>query len=60
MDNIPKELLAERGQHEDNLRDTLTATLMHLRHKEQILLVPITMYSGLEQAAFGAEFTKVS
>jgi hypothetical protein len=35
-------------------------TFKHLRHKNQLLLIPITMYSGFEQAFYNAEWTSVS
>ncbi len=38
----------------------LFATFHHLRHGKQILLIPLTIYSGLEQAFLAGEFTKVS
>ena len=37
----------------------LSATARHLRHKEMLLLIPMTMYSGFEQAFYSAEFAKV-
>ncbi len=41
------------------LRALLLATLRHLRHREQLFLIPLTVFSGLEQAFVGAEFNKV-
>ena len=38
----------------------LVATLHHLRKKKQLLIVPITFWSGVEQGFFGADFTAVS
>ena len=37
----------------------LTATLRHLRKRKQLLLVPLTLWSGIEQGFFGADFTAV-
>ena len=35
------------------------ATLRHMRDPRQILLIPLTMFSGLEQAFFSSDFTAV-
>lgn len=37
----------------------LIATARHMRKKEQLLLIPLTIWSGLEQGFFGADFTAV-
>jgi len=37
----------------------LVATFLHLRHGKQWLIIPLTMYSGLEQTAFNAELSQV-
>ena len=37
----------------------LINTIKHLKHKNQLLIIPLTMYSGFEQAYIGADFTKV-
>ena len=36
------------------------ATFRHMRKKEQLLVIPITFWSGIEQGFFGADFTAVS
>lgn len=41
-----------------SLLSRLVATFKHLRKLNQILLVPITIYSGIEQAFFLSEFTR--
>lgn len=38
----------------------LVNTLKHIRNKKQILVIPITLYSGFEQAFISADFTKVN
>jgi hypothetical protein len=38
----------------------LINTLKHVRHKNQLLIIPLTLYSGFEQAYIGADFTKVN
>jgi MFS family permease len=37
----------------------LTSTFKHLKHFNQILLIPFTLWSGLEQTYISAQFTKV-
>jgi predicted MFS family arabinose efflux permease len=37
----------------------LTSTFKHLKHLNQILLIPFTLWSGLEQTYISAQFTKV-
>jgi hypothetical protein len=40
--------------------ELLSATVKHTRdHKEQQLLIPLTIFSGLEQGYISAEFTLV-
>ena len=34
-------------------------TLVHLKKPNQILIIPITLWLGFEQAFIGADFTKV-
>lgn len=38
----------------------LFATVKHMSQKEQLLLIPITIWSGLEQGFFGADYSAVS
>ena len=38
----------------------LIATFRHMLKKKQILIIPITFWSGIEQGFFGADFTAVS
>ena len=35
------------------------ATLGHMRDPRQVLLIPLTVFSGLEQAFFSSDFTAV-
>ena len=37
----------------------LVSTVKHMRHPNQLLLIPLTIWSGLEQSFLGAQFTKV-
>jgi hypothetical protein len=38
----------------------LMATFKQMKRKEQLLIIPITFWSGIEQGFFGADFTAVS
>ncbi len=59
VDQLPENLVPRESNIGKQSVNLLVGTLKHLRHKEQLLLIPITMYSGFEQASFNAEFTKV-
>ena len=52
----------ERNEEREELTGVqlLMATFRHLKNKNQILVVPITIWSGLEQGFFNADFTAVS
>jgi hypothetical protein len=44
------------------LRDSiklLISTIKHMRDINQLLLIPLTIWSGLEQSFLSAQFTKV-
>jgi len=44
----------------DTLKPKLVvATFLHLRDFRQVLLIPLTVFSGLEQGFFGGDFTQV-
>lgn len=38
----------------------LIATFNHMRHPYQLLIIPLTIWSGVEQAFLGADYTAVS
>ncbi|XP_050733429.1 UNC93-like protein [Eriocheir sinensis] len=38
-------------------KELLVATFNHMRHPYQLLVIPLTMWSGVEQAFLGADFT---
>ena len=38
----------------------LINTLKHIKEKDQLLIIPLTLWSGFEQAYIGADFTKVN
>ncbi len=61
VDRLPKEV--RRVEIKDKLsreiQDLLMSTVKHLRHSKQLILIPLTMYSGFEQGFYNAEFSKV-
>lgn len=52
----------ERNSEKEELTGVqlLVATFRHMRHRNQILVIPITIWSGIEQGFFNAAFTAVS
>ena len=62
IDKLPDAwLLAEdrEGAVTEKIVTSLGATIRHLRHANQLLLIPLTVYSGLEQTFYGTEYAKV-
>lgn len=59
VDPLPKDLLPEKASLKEEIVGLLVATGKHLKKSWQLLLIPITMYSGFEQAFYNAEFTQV-
>ena len=51
----------ERNEGKENLsgKQLLVATFRHMKKKNQILIIPLTFWSGIEQGFFGADFTAV-
>lgn len=49
----------ERTEENEKLSgfQLLVATFSHLKNKKQLLVIPITIWSGIEQGFFGADFT---
>ena len=41
-------------------KQLLVATFKHIKKPYQILIIPLTFWSGIEQGFFGADFTAVS
>ena len=41
-------------------KQLLVATFHHMKKKKQLLIIPLTFWSGIEQGFFGADFTAVS
>ncbi|XP_037084786.1 UNC93-like protein [Pollicipes pollicipes] len=50
----------DRGNNKENKTPVqlLLATFYHLRKKYQLLIIPLTLWSGFEQGFFTADFTK--
>jgi hypothetical protein len=42
-----------------NQFDLIKSTILHLKNRNQLLIIPITLWLGFEQAFIGADFTKV-
>ena len=59
VDNLPKYLREDRSRAKKDAAKALIDTALHLKNKYQLLLIPITIYSGLEQGFYGAEWTRV-
>ena len=59
VDQLPKELRPAKTNSLAEVKELLVATIRQLRHREQLLIIPLTMYSGFEQALYAAEFSKV-
>jgi len=49
----------ERSAGQENMSglQLLTATFKHMKNKKQMFIIPLTMWSGIEQGFFGADFT---
>jgi len=49
----------ERKEGKEKLtgKQLLVATFRHMKKKNQILIIPLTFWSGIEQGFFGADFT---
>ena len=58
VDNLPKHMTNKRKQKTliEKLRNLLLSALQLLKSKELWLLVPITMYTGIEETNFFAEY----
>ena len=53
-----KERLGDEEQPLSGLR-LMLATFAHMRNPYQLLVIPLTVWSGIEQGYFGSEFTRV-
>ena len=59
LDTYKKIGLDSLKKEEKNPVQLLVNTLRHLRNKRQLLIIPLTLWSGFEQAYISADFTKV-
>ena len=53
----PLSQLGETESQQTATKDLLIATAKQLKKRKQLLLIPLTIWSGLEQGFFGADFT---
>ena len=61
VDHLPRHLVRESGlMVKEEFGSLMTSTLRHTAQRKQLLLIPITVYMGLEESFFGAEFNRVS
>ncbi|XP_035279237.1 protein unc-93 homolog A [Anguilla rostrata] len=58
LDNIDRDSAREFRGNRDPFWNTFLATFKHLRDKRQLLLIPLTMYSGFEQGFLAGDYTK--
>ena len=60
----PLSIFAETEERRNRVKLTgkqlLVVTFKHMMKKEQMLIIPITFWSGIEQGFFNADFTAVS
>lgn len=59
IDSYEKIGLEHSKEENKNPLKLLVNTLRHLRNKNQLLIIPLTMWSGFEQAFISADFTRV-
>lgn len=63
LDQLKRSGQEEEGVKAGNSKPSiklLVETFRHLRNPQQLLLIPLTMYSGIEQAFLASDFTKVN
>ena len=49
---------SESAEKKDSM-EMLKATVNHMKDRRQLLLIPITVYSGFEQAFLWSDYTRV-
>ena len=69
LDSYPRDdqtTANKKGDEENNKKmsfkhqfDLVKSTIVHLKNRNQLLIIPITLWLGFEQAFIGADFTKV-
>ncbi|XP_069463946.1 protein unc-93 homolog A-like [Ambystoma mexicanum] len=58
LDQIDVEDAKSKEEREQPIWTTVLATFRQLRDKRQLLLIPLTMYSGFEQGFLAGDYTK--
>jgi len=58
VDNIDTEIVSTNEKKAQKPTDLLVATFKQMKDKRQLLLIPITMYSGFEQAFIWGDYTR--
>lgn len=59
LDNIDRDVAKEFRGNREPFCSTFLATIRLLKDRRLLLLIPMTIYSGLEQSYLWGEFTKV-
>ena len=59
LDNIDRDVAKEFRGNREPFCSTFLATVTLLRDKKLLLLIPVTIYSGLQQSFLWGEYTKV-
>lgn len=60
IDSYEKIGLENSKEEKKSPINLLINTLRHLKNKKQLLIIPLTMWSGFEQAFISADFTRVN
>lgn len=60
LDSYQKIGLKRANEVERSPIESLVNTIKHLKHFNQILIIPLTLWSGFQQAFIGADFTRVN
>ncbi|KAM9002885.1 protein unc-93 homolog A-like isoform X1 [Sarcophilus harrisii] len=58
LDPIPNDSEENEEERNTSIASGFLSTFRHLRDKRQCLLIPLTMYSGFEQAFLAGDYTK--
>ena len=59
VDDLPADLKPEKQDIKKEIGNLLLTTFKLLRNPYMLIIIPMTLYSGFEQASFNAEFSKV-
>ncbi|MBN3293023.1 UN93A protein, partial [Polypterus senegalus] len=58
LENVDRAVAHQFRENRDPFWSTLMATFKQMKDKRQLLLIPITMYSGFEQGFLAGDYTK--